>query len=117
MGSYDLPLFEYHRREPVHGSQRAAIRELMSDGQWRTVDQIDSLLRVRFGISAIPTGIQARLRELRNPKHGAHRVDSEPTDREGIWRFRLHPAGTHVPDPRPPAAHCPHCHGTGTVAP
>lgn len=104
MSTSDVPIFEFQRRGRTHASQREALREIMSDGKWYQVAELEALLEVRYGIHTIPTGLQARVRDFRKAKHGSHRVDAEPTERDGIWRFRLHPAGTHEPRPKR------HCH-------
>lgn len=61
------------------------IRELLGDGEWRTVAEIVEVL------GGSPTGVSAQIRDLRKPKNGAYRIASrrrgDPS--EALWEYRM----------------------------
>jgi hypothetical protein len=50
--------------------QRERVMDLMSDGQWRTLVEIQSI------VGGSQTGVAARLREARTSDFGSHKVES-----------------------------------------
>lgn len=74
------------------------IFEAMSDGKWRTIDEIEAIT----GDPKI--SIQSQLRHLRKERFGAYHV---PKRRRGgeesnLWEYRVGAKGEHVP----PAVNC-----------
>lgn len=93
----------------ARAKQLPAVRDVMADGQWRTLQVIQNGLKNR-GISASEASISARLRDLRHQEYGAHRVDRMRVE-VGLYAYRVHAAGTEVPEPqRHP---CRACEGRG----
>jgi hypothetical protein len=67
-------------------AQFAAVFALMSDGEWRTLNEI----RAQTGGVWETQSLSARLRDFRKPKFGAHIVDKERVPgANGLWRYRL----------------------------
>ncbi len=65
--------------------QLAKVYNLMKDGRWRTLGEIESL------IDEPQASISARLRDFRKPRFNSHTVDRRPRgDREnGLFEYRL----------------------------
>lgn len=63
--------------------QLMRVMALMRDGKWRTLQDI----AVQVGGSE--AGVSARLRDLRKPAHGAHRVEREKKTEGGLWQYRV----------------------------
>jgi hypothetical protein len=83
-------LFDGVTFEPAQDAARLTgqlerVRNLMCDGQWRTLSEI----AVRVGGSE--AGVSARLRDLRKEKFGAHTVERKRVD-GGLWVYRVIPA-------------------------
>ena len=79
--------------EPEHdrkrlGRQLQAVRDLMQDGVWRTLEDIQSCVFWRASVSATTQSISARLRDLRKAKFGAHTVNRRRLS-GGIYEYRL----------------------------
>jgi hypothetical protein len=64
------------------GRQLAAVRDLMSDGKWRTVEEIGR------HVTGTPTALSARVRDLKNVL-GLRREKRERSP--GLWEHRLIP--------------------------
>lgn len=64
-------------------SQLAEVKKLMSDGEWRTLDDI------AFIVPASIASISARLRDLRKERFGSHTVDRRRTPEPGVFEYRL----------------------------
>ena len=66
-------------------SQHQRIEALMADGRWRT------LAAVVAAVGAVSeAGVSARLRELRQPKHGGYRVEHRRVlGARGLWEYRV----------------------------
>lgn len=62
--------------------QLDAVRDLMSDGLWRT------LWDIAEETDFPEASISARLRDLRKHKFGGHRVDRRYTG-GGLWEYRV----------------------------
>lgn len=60
----------------------AKVFDLMSDGQWRTLEVIGLPLNVG------DASISARLRDLRKAKYGSHTVERRHV-RDGLFEYRL----------------------------
>jgi hypothetical protein len=75
--------------EPLDGQRLAGQRErvmaLMSDGAWRTLDEIQKC------VGGSQTGIAARLREARTTDFGSHKVESRRrgNPKRGIYEYRV----------------------------
>ncbi len=65
--------------------QLARVYNLMKDGRWRTLGEIESL------INEPQASISAQMRHLRKSRFGSHTVDKQPRgNREnGLWEYRL----------------------------
>lgn len=66
-------------------SQLASVYHLMADGNWRTLTEIQAM------VGGSEAAISARLRDLRKPQFGGHRVDRQPRGdrKQGLWEYRL----------------------------
>lgn len=63
-------------------SQLQRVRDLMIDGQWRTIPQITA------EVGGSEAGVSARLRDLRKPRNGGYTVDRKYLG-EGLFEYRL----------------------------
>ena len=63
--------------------QHEAIRDLMLDGQWRTLVEIEAIL------SYPQASISAQLRHLRKPKFGSYLVEKRRRNDGGTWEYRV----------------------------
>lgn len=77
-GATYIPGRDYERLT----GQLKAVFDLMKDGEWRTLAQIQQT------VEGSQTAISARLRDLRKPKYGAHEMVSEYVER-GLYRYRV----------------------------
>jgi hypothetical protein len=87
-----LPLFDGRTYNAERDGQRLstqleAVRRILSDGRWWTLDEIRGFLHQR-GIDANDSSISARVRDLRKPKFGAHDVQRRFIHR-GLWAYRM----------------------------
>lgn len=73
------PILDFDRLS----TQLVAVKTLMSDGHWRTLDEIASIVA-----GSVPS-ISARLRDLRKVKHGSHTVDRRRSHLAGRFEYRL----------------------------
>jgi hypothetical protein len=73
---------------PRLGKQLRAIQEIMSDGEWRTFKEIQTILAAEYDIAADSPGISARLRDFRKPHFGGHNVQKYKAA-EGLWKYRV----------------------------
>ena len=66
-------------------SLRERVRRLMSDGHWRTLEEIQAVVGGR------ETGVSAKLRDLRKARYGAHTVERRRIDdpSSGHWEYRV----------------------------
>lgn len=62
--------------------QLAKVFDLMGDGEWRTLRQIQNI------VGGSEAAVSARLRDLRKPKYGANEVLRENVG-VGLFRYRL----------------------------
>ena len=79
---------EYDRKRL--GRQLQAVFDLMQDGAWRTLEEIQGILE-RSGIRAMTTNLSARMRDFRKPEYGKH--ESNKRRRRpacaGIYEYQL----------------------------
>lgn len=112
----DLPLFRPSEKFGQAAQKRAAtqleaVRSLtgptLSTGvrQWWTLRGLVNVLRA-CDIHATEAGVSARLRDLRRPQHGGHRVERREKS-PGLWEYRVGPPGS---EPEPAIHSCPTCH-------
>jgi hypothetical protein len=62
--------------------QLAKVSDLMCDGEWRTLRQIQNV------VGGSEAAVSARLRDLRKPKYGGHEVLRQNVG-AGLFRYRL----------------------------
>jgi hypothetical protein len=94
--TFDGDTFDQLRDGSRLESQLERVREFMSDGRWHT------LLEIAEHTWCSEAGASARLRDLRKPKFGAHRVEREHVQ-DGLWKYRLLPPDrSGVPAPAKP---------------
>ena len=69
---------------PRIATLQARVTDLMTDGQWRTLREIQA---VTGGSEA---GISARLRDMRKPQFGGYEVDRRRRyPLSGVWEYRV----------------------------
>jgi len=78
--------------------QHERIRDLMSDGEWRTLQEIKSVTHDP------ESSVSAQLRHLRKPRFGSHDVDKRRRGGSGSWEYKVYPAGTNTRTGQPGAA-------------
>jgi len=59
------------------------IHDLMKDGCWRSLDEIER------ETGDPQASISAQLRHLRKARFGAHQIDKQRRDGTGTWEYRL----------------------------
>lgn len=59
------------------------IYDLMKDGKWRTLSEIEAV--TRDGQSSI----SAQLRNLRKPSFGSHKVEKRRRTEQGLFEYRI----------------------------
>ncbi len=67
--------------------QHEAIKALMSDGEWRTLEQISAAVTAE-GVGCPPASASAQLRHFRKPRFGGHTVEKEYLG-DGLYQYRL----------------------------
>ena len=70
--------------ERLH-KQLRAVRDLMIDGRWRSLSDIEWGL---LGASYPQASISARLRDLRKRKYGSYTVERRYAG-DGLWEYRV----------------------------
>lgn len=63
--------------------QHERIRQLMIDGQWRTLGEISQFLGYP------ESSVSAQLRHLRKEKFGGHAVEKRRRGATGLWEYRV----------------------------
>jgi len=63
-------------------AQLSRVRDVMRDGQWRTLASISEV------VGAPEASVSARLRDLRKARHGSHTVARRYVER-GLWEYRV----------------------------
>ncbi len=82
LATFDGSTFVPERDGERLRSQLQRVRDLMIDGQWRTLAQIAS------NVGGSEAGISARLRDLRKPRNGGYTVERKYAG-EGLFEYRL----------------------------
>lgn len=72
------------------GSQLDRVRDLMLDGQWRTIPAIRETIRRPDELMS-EASISARLRDLRKGKFGGYVVEHRRVRESGLWEYRVLP--------------------------
>ena len=71
--------------------QLGRVFEVMRDGVWRTLFEINTAIRAQFGNDDPEASISAQLRHLRKPRFGAYTIErrrrGEPGN--GLFEYRL----------------------------
>lgn len=82
---FDGPTYEVEYDKVRLSKQHERIRELMRDGQWRTLNEIGD------ATGDPVASISAQLRHLRKPRFGSWIVDKRRRGDEGLglWEYRL----------------------------
>lgn len=75
-------------RQARLGNQYAAIFQLMSDGGWRSLDQISQAVQRDYGVRCPPASVSAQLRHMRKGKFGGHVVDKRHVA-HGLYLYQL----------------------------
>lgn len=69
-----------------------SVRQVMADGQWRTLREIDGATGGRYSTA----GISARLRDLRKPRFGFHQIERRRIPASPwTWQYRMVSTPTH----------------------
>ena len=80
----------YKARDSVKfGTQLWGVKQIMGDGNWRTIPELDKKLRL-IGIYATHQGISARIRDLRKPEFGDRKIERREI-RPRLYEYRLLP--------------------------
>ncbi len=58
------------------------VQSVLSNGRWYTLRELSQLA------NGSEASISARLRDLRKPRFGSHKVDKK-REHSGLWRYRL----------------------------
>jgi len=84
-----LKLFKFDGAtyEPEHDEQRltsqlAKVKQLMSDGEWRTLSEIAS------AVNGSEAGVSARLRDLKSPRKFGLNIEKQRVS-GGLWKYRM----------------------------
>ena len=89
---FDGETYEARRDHRRLTSQLVIIADLMSAGDWWTLDELKRACIARYGKHYGEAGISARIRDLRKPKFGASEVESRRhPDANGLWQYRITP--------------------------
>ena len=79
---FDGATFQTERDGERLRSQLQRVRDLMIDGQWRTLQQIARQ------VGGSEAGVSARLRDLRKPRNGGYTVERKYIA-DGLYEYRL----------------------------
>lgn len=74
--------YEHARDSERLAKQHSRIRDLMLDGQWRTLARISELT------GDPPASVSAQLRHLRKPRFGAYAVEKRHLG-QGLYQYRV----------------------------
>lgn len=67
---------------------REAIKDLLSNGHWYTANEIVGYLLITHKKLLADAAITARIRDLRKPQFGGHKVPSRPRQGSTAWEYR-----------------------------
>jgi len=82
-----IPQFDGATFQPERDGERLTrqldrVKELMLDGQWRSLPQIAAL------VGGSEAGVSARLRDLRKPRNGAYTVNRRHVE-DGLHEYQV----------------------------
>lgn len=87
---FDGETFDVEQDQARLAGQLARVFVLMSDGEWRTSDDIKAQIKVATKIDDSEAGISARLRDLRKPRFGSHTVERRRTAPDsGLYEYKV----------------------------
>lgn len=91
---FDPPEFDGDTFDPfVDGirlsSQLSLVASVMADGAWWTIPGVVNEIRVRHAVRCSDTGVSARIRDFRKPRHGSHQVERRRVNGGGLWEYRV----------------------------
>lgn len=69
-------------------TQLDAVKQVMADGQWRTLKQIADIVHLLTGKKATEASVSARLRDLRKVKFGSYTVERKSAG-DGLFLYRV----------------------------
>ena len=82
---FDGKTYQAEKDQPRLSTHLSKVRDLMSDGEWRTLSQIQAI------VGGSEAGISARLRDLRKHRFGSFMVKrrrlGDPT--KGVWQYKI----------------------------
>lgn len=79
---FDGKTYKPERDRDRLAAQLGAVKSLMADGKWRSLDEIAGI------VNAPPASVSARLRDLRKAKFGGLAVKRQYL-RDGVWQYRI----------------------------
>jgi hypothetical protein len=85
---FDGSTYDRKRDHPRLSSLLSCVQEIMSDGMWRSLDEIQNTLKIRFDKNSSEASVSARLRDLRKEKFGSHNIERR-YDEDGLWEYRM----------------------------
>lgn len=77
---FDGPTFEPSKDGRRLGRQLKLVLGIMSDGGWRTLNELQEAVQVRYGRRISEASLSTRLRDLRKPRFGGHSVERRRRD-------------------------------------
>jgi len=85
MGLFGGSIYEEKHDKSRLLIQLARVKDVMLDGQWRTLDELSA------AVSAPPASVSARLRDLRKKKFGSYTVlrRSRGPRKSGLFEYRV----------------------------
>ena len=81
---FNGPVYDQDRDGDRLSHQHQRVRELMADGQWRTLAEISAVT------GDPPASVSAQLRHLRKPRFGSHLVEKRHLG-QGLYVYRVLP--------------------------
>ena len=81
--------FDEERDEERLRTQLTCVKEIMADRKWRTLSSIQAALLVQYGKKGSEAGISARLRDLKKPQFGSHKMEKRRVNGSGYWEYRM----------------------------
>lgn len=85
---FDGATFDPQLDQDRLSKQLGRVFELMRDGEWRTLDQVQAFAGGR------EAAVSARLRDLRKPRFGGYCVERRRVGVGGNWEYRVLVAAT-----------------------
>jgi hypothetical protein len=69
-------------------TQLGAVKQVMADGNYRTLEEIAGIVYLLTGKKATEASISARLRDLRKERFGGYKVDRMSVG-AGLFKYRV----------------------------